>query len=333
MIAFVTGATGFIGTHLIKELDKAGWNIIALHRPTSDISELKKCKNLTLAAGDITDIASLRRGIPESVNAVFHVAGSVGHLPHYLENSRYTVNQSGTKNVVDVCKERKIGRLIYTSTVLTYDFRACRPLTEEAPPNEWSRDQYIHSKRLADIEVDKGLEVGLDIVSLHPSAIFGSYDKATWSKMFLEIQRGLPLPFAPPGGGSICHARKVAEAHIAAFHRGGRGRHYILGGPDVTWLHVMQEIARILRKPGPVMALSTPIFKAYGFMEYWLSTKLKRTPMLTPHTIYILSEKIYSDSTRAERELGYKSSSLQEMLLDCHEWMVATGMLPPLSGN
>lgn len=327
MKAFVTGATGFLGTPLIQELDKDGWDITALHRPSSDLRELKKAKHFHSAVGDILDIESLRRGIPEGVDAVFHVAGSVGNLPHSKEGTRYDVNQKGTQNVVQVCLEKNIRRLIYTSTVVTYDFHAMKPVTERAPYNDWSRDPYVHSKTLAEIEVRKAEAQGLDVVYLHPSAMFGAYDKATWSKMFLEIERGLPLPVAPPGGGSVCHSRKVARAHVDAYYKGGKGSHYILGGPDVTWLQVTQAIARLLGKPEPKIALPISLFKIYGRVEFLASTLVHREPMLTPHTVDILSETIFSDSSLAIREINYQPSSLEEMLKECYDWMLEVGML------
>lgn len=327
MRAFITGGTGFVGTHIIQELDKDGWEIIALHRKNSNLNELKKCRKVEYALGDITDIESLRAGMPEKVDAVFHTAGSVGNLPHNEEGSRYGINQDGTKNVIDVCLEKNIGRLIYTTTVVTYDFHVKGKITEQFPKNYWCKDPYVNSKRLAEDEVDKGVLQGLDAVYMHPSAIFGAYDKATWSKMFLEIERGLPLPFAPPGGGSVCHARKVARAHVDAFYKGGQGAHYILGGPDVTWLQVAKEIAKILNKPAPIAALPNMLFRMYGLTEFWLSTKLNREPTLTPHTIDLLSESIFSDSSKAIKELNYQPSSLEEMLLDCYQWMLSVGMI------
>ncbi len=327
MKAFVTGATGFLGTNLVQELDRAGWEIVALHRPNSDLTELRKCRKIQLAVGDVTDQSSVLAAMPKNVDAVFHVAGSVAHLPHSAESTRYDVNQLGTRYVVNACLEKTPGRLIYTTTVLTYDFHASRPLTEKAPRNLWSKDAYIRSKRLADEEIDVGVKAGLDTVYLHPSAMFGAYDKATWSKMFLEIERGLPLPVAPPGGGSVCHARPVARAHVDAFHKGARGGHYILGGPDVTWLEVINEVASLLGRRGAKMKLPTALFKTYGWAEFSASSLLGREPMLTPHTIAVLSEEVYSDSGLAVRELGYKPSSLREMLEDCHRWMLATGLL------
>ncbi len=327
MKAFVTGGTGFLGTHLIKALDEEGWHIVALHRPNSNLTELKKCKHVEFAPGDITDIESLRRGMPEQVDAVFHCAGSVGNLPHSQEKSRYLVNQQGTQNVVEVCKEKKMGRLIYTTTVLTYDFHAHQPLTEKSQRNLWCHDAYIQSKRLADEEIDRGLAAGLDAVYMHPSALFGSYDKDTWSKMFREINRGLPTPFAPPGGFSASHAKPVAKAHVAAFHKAAPGEHYLLGGPNVSILEVLQEVAKLLNKKGPSIQLPALLFKFYGWNEFLYSSLVQREPMLTPHTIDILCETILSDSSKAIRELGYQPSSLQEMLLDCHQWIVETNYL------
>ena len=328
MKAFVTGATGFVGTHVIKNLTDEGWDIIILKRDNSDISEFKNYQKIQYALGDITDIESLRNAIPEKVDAVFHIAGSVAHLPHHLEYTRYNVNVQGTRNMVDVCLEKNVGRFIYTSTVLVYDFHVKNGFNESAPSNEWCRDPYINSKKLAEEEVMKGIAQGLDAVIMQPSAVFGSFDKATWSKMFLEVERGLPFPFAPHGGGSVCHVKKVAEAHVKAFYNGKKGGRYILGCPDVSWLEVMQEISKILNKKGPKWKLPTPIFKIYGWCEFLLSTHiLKREPMLTPHSIDILSESVFSDSSLALKDLDYRSSTLKEMLLDCYEWMVKVKML------
>lgn len=327
MKAFITGATGFLGTNLIQKLVRDDWEIVALHRPKSDISELLKHKNISLKVGDITDLDSLQRALSPDIDVVFHVAGSVANLPASLENSRYDVNHLGTRNLVSACIEQPPKRLIFTSTVLTLDFRACQPLTEQAPKNWWIRDAYAKSKRLAEDEILRAENSGIEVVYLHPSAMFGAYDKATWSKMFLEIERGLPLPAAPPGGGSVCHARAVADAHVTAAHKGKSGRHYILGGPDVTWFEVINKIAHLLGRSGASIRLPVPLFKAYGWTEFILSNLIRREPMLTPHTITMLSETVFSDSTRAIEELDYKPSSLEEMLSDCHRWMIDSGML------
>lgn len=330
MKAFVTGATGFLGIHLVQELVRCGWEVTALRRETSDISDLKDLPGVCFAVGDITDAGSLERAIPEGIDAVFHVAGSVAHLPHHLEHTRFAVNQTGTRNVVETCLRKRVKRLIYTSTVLTYAFESGERVTEKTGPNTRSRDAYIVSKSLADQEVEKGVRSGLDAVFLHPSAIFGAYDKATWSKMFMELQRGVLLPFVPPGGASVAHMRKVAMAHVVAFTRGRPGEHYILGGPDVTWKEIIRIASHLLGKPAPQWRIPALLFRLYAHLEYRISTWIGRTPTFSPHTAEILAITVLMDSSKAIRELDYQPSSVEEMLADCYQWMVGTGMLPKL---
>lgn len=327
MRAFVTGATGFLGTTLIEQLVAKGWDVIAFHRASSDLSELRRIPGLTFAVGDVTDRASLQRAMPEEVDVVFHTAGSVGFLRADDERAQYETNVVGTRNVVDTALERRARRFVYTSTVLTYDYRSGR-VTEQSAPNTSARYAYVHSKHLADLEVERGVSRGLDAVFLHPSAIFGAHDKATWSKMFRELQRGLPLPLAPPGAMSVCHMAKVADAHVKAVTRGGRGQHYLLGGVDATTLEVATEIARLLNKPGPRAVAPAAVFRLFGRAEYAVSTALGREPMVTPPMADILCETVLCDSARAVEELGYEPSSLRTMLSECHRWMVETGLLP-----
>lgn len=328
MKAFVTGPTGFLGVHLLQELARDGWEIYAFHRVGSDLTELKRLPGVRFVVGDVRDKVSLEQGMPSDIDAVFHAAGSVGFLKPEEERDQYDINELGTRNVVEVAVAKQAKRFVYTSTILTFDFSNGKRITETSAPNTSSKYAYIHSKYLAELEVEKGVERGLDAVFLHPSAIFGAYDKATWSKMFREIQRGLRVPAAPPGAASICHMRKVAEAHVSAFHNGRRGAHYCLGGVDATHFQVAKAIAEILDRPGPLVILPSWLFRLAGRIEYRFSRLIGAEPMLTPPMADILCETVVCDSTRAIQELGYTPSTLATMLMDCYQWMVATKLLP-----
>ena len=327
--AFVTGGTGFLGTHLIEVLVAARWQITALRRSTSDISHFRDMPAIHWVEGDVTDLASLQRHMPNQLDAVFHVAGSAGVLPHHQEYKRYEINHIGTKNVLTACQGKSVKRLINTSTIATFDWHHEVPMTENTPPNDWSRDPYVHSKRLADIEVEKAVAQGLDAVFLHPCALVGRYDKDTWSKAFREIERGLPVALSPPGGINVCHAPLVARAFLAAYNHGVSNGHYILGGPAVTFLELFQAIAKVMNKPGPKWTATALLFKAFGWSEFLISSLMRREPALTPHTINLLCDKVYGISLRAEQELGYDGGELDVMLQDCFDWMLATGRLPP----
>jgi dihydroflavonol-4-reductase len=326
MKAFITGATGFLGIHLVHELAAAGWDLTIFHRKGSDLTELLKIGGLNYAIGDVRDKESLERAMPEGLDAVFHAAGSVGFLDPKVEASQYEINELGARNVVEVATRKKPRRIIYTSTVLTYDWSG--RIDERSPPNTSSKYAYVHSKYLAELEMEKGSSSGLDIVYIHPSAIFGAHDKATWSKMFREIQRGLNVPAAPPGRATFCHMRKVAAVHLAAFHRGRKGEHYVLGGVDASYLEIARKIAALLVRPGPRLVIPGLLFRIAGRVEYRLSTWLGKEPMLTPHMADILCEDILCSSQKAVDELGYAPSSLDTMLIDCYQWMVREKMLP-----
>lgn len=326
--AFVTGATGFLGTTLVEELSAAGWTIHCLRRKGSDVAAIAGLPGVRLELGDILDRASIERAMPAGVDAVFHAAGSVENLPHARERERYAINQGGTRTLVEVALARGAGRFIHTSTVLTRAFRKGVRVDESSPANPTTTDHYIRSKLLAEEEVLAGGGRGLDAVILHPSAIFGAHDKATWSRMFSEVHRGVWIPFMPPGELSASHMRKVALAHLAAFHRGRRGERYVLGGPDVTLLDVVSEVGRVLGRPTPRWRAPAWLFRLAAAADRLRCALRGAESPLNPHTTDTLCYHCLSDSSKAVRELGYDPSSLAEMLADCHRWMVATGRLP-----
>lgn len=327
MKAFITGGTGFLGTHLVQILSEQGWESVVMRRKSSDVSRIEDLSGVSFVYGDITDIASLRDSMPEKCDAVFHVAGSVAILPEDQEDTRYLINQQGTKNMVEVSLEKNIGRFIYTSTVAIFDWEHGDKIDEQYPKNEWSKDQYVHSKKLADDEVDIAVEQGLDAVYLHPSAIFGRYDRDGWATVFKEVKKGLPFNMASPGGGSVCNARTVMAAHVEAFHSGGKGERYILGGDDHTWYEVMLRITKLLGVKPVRKPLSKPIFDATCVMERFFSRIAGKEPLLSKHVQDIVSAYIYSTSDKAVKELKYDTSNLDEMLEESFKSLKEEGLI------
>jgi nucleoside-diphosphate-sugar epimerase len=326
--AFVTGSTGFLGITLTQELVNEGWRVVAFHRPSSDITELEKLDSVSFETGDVTDYDSVLRAMPETSDAVFHAAGSVGFYEPSQERIQYETNVTGTRNVVTAAQEKKVGRVIYTSSVLTYDYTQVRRVDESTPPYTNCHFSYVNSKYLGDLEAEKAVEAGLDVVFIHPSIIFGAHDRETWSKMFREIAGGLRVPAMPPGGASVCHMREVARAHVSAFERGRRGHHYVLGGPDKTFREIAGAIATLIGQPGPRWSIPGWLFRSLGWVEYRISKILGREPMVTPAMAEMLCLTVLCSSAKAERELGYRPASLETMLEDCYQWMRSENMMP-----
>ncbi len=323
--AFVTGATGFVGLNLIEALDEQGWEVIALHRSSSDVSLLARFSSVQRVVGDITDARSVREAMPRGVDCVFHVAGNTS-LWSRAQVEQIKVNVRGTRNVARAALEAGAKRFVHTSSIVAYGLHG-GTITEETPTRGSAVDiNYIRSKAQSEREVRKAISGGLRAVILNPSNIVGRYDTASWSRMFRLIRQGR-LPAVPPGGGSFCHARAVALAQIAAAERGRIGENYLLGGAQASYVGFARAIAEALGLRRHIVALHPGVLGAYARMEEWLAPMFGREPDVTRDAVALLAQNLYCSSRKAERELGYRSCSLQEMVRDCRDWMKSAGLL------
>ncbi|MGZ4778750.1 MAG: NAD-dependent epimerase/dehydratase family protein, partial [Thermoanaerobaculia bacterium] len=255
--------------------------------------------------------------------AVFHVAGNTS-LWSGGDTEQTRVNVDGTRNVVDAALVKRARKLIATSSIAAYGFHDT-PITEEARSNAMSTNiNYFRTKWLGEEEVRKGVAQGLDATILNPANIIGPYDDRNWSRMIALVARD-KLPGVPPGAGSFCHVREVAAAHISAVDRGRRGENYLLGGADATYLEMVTIIGRLTGRKTPKKPMPKLILELVGRIEGWISVVTKREPDITPEGAALVSHSILADCSRAERELGFKRVSLEEMLTDCYEWMRREG--------
>jgi len=246
--AFVTGASGFVGINFIKELVENNWKITVLHRKNSNLEKLK-IFDIQFAEGDITDYPALLEAIPENTFAAFHLAGDT--TAWRLKNKRQNqINVVGTQNIVKAALQKKVKKLIYTSSITIYGFHD-QVINEQSPKlGEFSRINYIKSKWLAEQEILKGISKGLNAVIINPGHILGPYDYNTWSQLFLLVDKN-KLPGIPPGSGSFCHVQDVAKALIAAAEKGQSGKNYLLGGDEVSFFELIQTIGKKLNRKVP----------------------------------------------------------------------------------
>ncbi|WP_159431046.1 NAD-dependent epimerase/dehydratase family protein [Fontimonas thermophila] len=323
--AFVTGATGFVGLNLIEALHEQGWHVIALHRVDSDISVLHRFRNVERVVGDITDMRSLKDLIPRHVDCVFHTAGNTS-LWVRAQVEQMKVNVRGTRNVARAALEARAKRFVHTSSIVAYGLHG-GTITEETPTRGSAVPiNYIRSKALSEREVRRAISAGLKAVILNPSNIIGRYDTSSWARMFRLVQQGR-LPAVPPGGGSFCHARAVALAQIAAAERGQVGHNYLLGGAQASYVGLARAIAEALGLRRRIIAMHPGILSAYARIEEWIAPLFGREPDVTRDAVALLSQNLYCSSRKAERELGYKSCTLDEMVRDCRDWLRSAGLL------
>jgi dihydroflavonol-4-reductase len=321
---FVTGATGFLGLNLVEHLIREGWRITALHRPKSVLTYLQRFP-VDLVSGDIEDRESIVKAMPEGLAAVFHVAADVSHWSRdAIRQER--CNVEGTRNVVAAALARGARKFVHTSSTSVYGFQA-EPFDETAPrlgANSWNN--YARSKTLAEDEVQKGIDRGLDAVILNPANIIGAYDSRNWSRLFRMVAAGR-LPGLPPGRGSFCHASEVATAHIAAVKRGRTGERYLLGGADASYLDVAQFIASLLGRKTRLRRIPAVLVAAAARVSLLMSLWNDREPWITPEIAALMSRDMLCRSEKAIRELGYHPSPLHVMLEDCYGWLKAEKLI------
>ena len=315
--AFVTGATGLLGLNLVEQLVLAGWRVIALHRPQSNLAYLKRFAG-QLVAGAVEDRPSIERAMPLQIDAVFHVAADVSFWSR--NNERQTkCNVEGTRNVVAVAIDHGARKFIHTSSSGIYGMQP-RPFDETAPKlgrKCWVN--YVRTKALAEEEVYQGIAHGLDAVLLNPANIIGRYDLHGWSKM-LRLALAGKLLRVPPGSSTWCHAAEVARAHIAAVSRGRTGENYLLGGADARYADLVATVGEVAQKK--VQTRTAPAFAVRAMSRFAnrISWFTRREPTITPEGAAYLCADLICRSDKAIRELGYAPTSLRSMVEDWYRW-------------
>ncbi len=322
--AFVTGATGFVGTNLVNELVRDGWSVTCLHRAGSNLTYLRR-HPVELRVGDILDAQALRAAIPADVDAVFHVAADTqAWRPRDAAQTR--TNVEGTRTVVEAARARGARRFVLTSTASAYGTQE-GVLSETTPSNAaHSWINYQRSKWLSEEEVRKGARDGLNAVIVQPCAVFGPYDTSVWGKVFKIIRDG-KMPALPPGSLPINHAVEVARAHIAAAQRGRSGENYILNGHAEPLARIFREMARLMGIELKAKVLPRPLFMAMGHVAGWVARVRHAEPDMTPEMADVLFRQSRVETDKAERELGYQRVPLDRCLGDSYEWLKAEGML------
>lgn len=323
--AFVTGGTGFLGGHIIRQLKAADWRVIALHRPATSPDVL-----LTLGAepvaGKLDDPASLIAAIPEMADAVFHTAANTS-MWRRQNREQTRDNVLGARHMVDAALRKNVRHFIHTSSISAWGIQAER-IDESTPSNaagDWIN--YNRTKYEAEQQVRGGIAQGLDAVILNPCGIIGAGDKHNWSQMIRLIDQG-KLPGVPPGSGNFCDVREVAAAHLRAFEVGERGANYILAGVEASFLELARTVAHLLGRRAPRHAIPKTVLRIAGQVYPLLSLVSGREPDLTPEKVALITNRVAADGSRAVRELGFNDQvPLQEMLGECIDWMRREGML------
>jgi nucleoside-diphosphate-sugar epimerase len=301
-----------------------GWDVTALHRPSSDLKLLKRF-HPKLAVGELSEVNSLIAAIPSGTDTVFHVAGNTNMWRG--GNAQQTRdNVAGTRNVVEAALAKKVRRLIVTSSISAYG-PVDGEISEETPSLAANaKVNYQKTKYQAQEIALAAVARGLEVVILQPGAIMGPYDIGTWSRLFVMV-RDNKLPGVPPSLLTFTHVREVVAAHIAAADKGQNGASYLLGGENKTLLDLVSEISALLGKPKPAKETSLALLRVVAALGDIASRFTGKEPPITPEVASLMSRRVSVTSAKAKRELCYRVVPLKDMVRDCYDWMVAEGRI------
>ena len=322
MPTFVTGATGFLGSHVARVLFERGADLRLLIRPSSNLKNLEGL-NAETATGDLRDPASLEKAM-RGCDTVFHVAADY-RLWTPDPQSLYRSNVEGTRNIVEAARRSGIERMVYTSSVATIGLRSDgRPSDEsDAASLQDMIGHYKRSKFLAEAWVCEAARDGMPIVIVNPSTPIGPGDvKPTpTGRLVLDAATGR-MPAYVDTGLNIVHVDDVAAGHLLAYEHGRIGERYILGGTDLSLQRILSMIATASGRRAPRLRLPRAMLLPLAYAAEALARLSGRETRITVDGVRMARHRMYFSSAKAVRELGYRWRPAQQAIDDAVRWFL-----------
>lgn len=326
----VTGATGFLGTNITLNLLEQGYKVRAFGLPGSPSKYIEK-EGVKVVYGDITISRDIEKAM-EGVDIVIHVAGDTSFWKKLFKR-QYQINIEGVRNVMQAAYAAKIQKAVHTATVDTLGYNP-NGLADE----HWDDDpshynyantgyNYADTKREGEKIVFEYASKGLNATVINPGSMMGPYDfTLQFGRLFKDL-RDKKVPGIPPGGAPFAHVDEVAKAHITAIDKGKAGERYICGGINETYKTQFTLIAESIGVEPPKRVLPKRFTVLYGYIAEFASNFTKKKPDLNPGMARYMSVFPKYDSSKAERELGFKCVPLKKIVEDARDWYIENGFL------
>ena len=326
MTTLITGANGFLGSALARQLLEQGRRLRALVRPGSDRRNLEQL-DLELVEGDLTDTASLQQSV-KGCSDLFHVAADYRlWIPDPAR--MYRTNVDGTRNLLRAAADAGVSRIVYTSSVATLGINRDRTPANESTTVSLADmvGHYKRSKFLAEQAVWELFEQqGLPVVIVNPSTPIGPRDiKPTPTGRIIVDTLRKKMPAYVDTGLNIAHVDDVAHGHLLAFERGKAGRRYILGGENLSLQTILGIICDYAALPPPRVRLPHNAVYPFAWLaEQWAQVSGKE-PFATVDGVKMAQKFMYFSSDRAQQELGYTPRPARHAIEDSVDWFRENG--------
>jgi dihydroflavonol-4-reductase len=326
MLAFVTGASGFLGSHVAKVLCEQGASLRLLVRASSNLKNLQGL-NADTVTGDLRDPASLEKALA-GCDTVFHVAADYRlwvRDPHQM----YRANVEGTRALLDAARKNAVQRIVYTSSVATIGFTSNGHTADEDSPVSLD-DMIGHYKRSKFMAEQIALEAGrsgMHVVTVNPTTPVGEQDvKPTpTGRIVLDFLKR-KFPAYVETGLNLVDVRDCARGHVAALEKGKSGERYILGGENLTLKQILDKLAAITGLSSPRVKLPYIFAFATGIIDETITGRmLNKEPRATMDAVRMGKKMMFATSAKAERELGWKIVPVDDALRRAVGWFRDNG--------
>jgi len=326
MLAFVTGATGFVGSHVARALAEQGASLRLLVRASSNTKNITELK-ADLVTGDLRDPASLQKAI-SGCDTLFHVAADYRLWVRDPEDM-YRANVEGTRALLEAARKSGVRRVVYTSSVATMGFTSnAQPANEQSPVSlDNMIGPYKRSKFMAEQVAVEAAKSGIDVVIVNPTTPVGDRDiKPTPTGRIVVDFLKKKFPAYVDTGLNLVDVTECARGHIAALEKGRCGERYILGGENLTLKQILDKLAAITGLPSPSMRVPYVLALATGVVDEIVTGRIRgREPRATIDAVRMGRKKMFVSSAKAERELGWKMVPVGDALRRAAKWFRVNG--------
>jgi dihydroflavonol-4-reductase len=332
MLAFVTGATGFLGSHVARVLSEQGAGLRLLVRPTSDLRNIDGL-NADRVVGDLRDAGSIEKTL-SGCDVVFHVAADYRLWVRDPEEM-YRSNVEGTRSLLEAARKQGVRRVVYTSSVATMGFHGTnghagggKVADEQSPVGIADMiGHYKRSKFMAERVAIEAAKSGVDVVIVNPTTPIGERDiKPTPTGRIVVDFLKRKFPAYVETGLNLVDASECARGHIQALEKGRSGERYILGGENLTLKQILDRLAAITGLPSPTVKLPYFFALAAGVVDETVTGRiLGREPRATIDAVRMGRKMMFVSSAKAERELGWRTVPVDAALRRSVEWFRGNG--------
>ena len=325
MTVLLTGATGFVGGHLLQTLLSDGARVRCLVRSSSPRHSLEGL-SVDVVVGDLRDGDSIRRAV-EGCEQIYHCAADYRLFSRHPEEL-YQSNVEGTRNVLRAAAETGVKRVVYTSSVGALGLRADGAPADESTPVSLDDmvGHYKRSKYLAERVAEEWVAKGLALIIVNPSTPVGDADlKPTATGKIILDFLNRRIPAYVDTGLNLIDVRDVARGHVLAAERGRLGEKYILGHRNMSLRQIFDTLAQLTDLASPRVKLPHWIPLVYAAADTAFARLAHRDPAVPLEAVRLSRYKMYFDGSKAVRELGLPQTPVEEALRRAVEWFEDNG--------